>query len=714
MPNQAFQNSLRSKFSASLHSKDRDKFVASLREGGTVEDKSYLQETLSNVVPSGKKLLKETADMIMNPIDTAKSLYQLGSGVVQLAIPGEQGNEDIARAAGQYFADRYGSLEKAKESFKNDPVGVATEALGVAAGGAGLGKLAVKGAVKGAGKAKRAIDREIELNAIKDNLKHGDMGGNILTESTRLDISSFNPKTPHFKRDANKPVDEFLENIPLSLTTDTKYAKSYTYGNGFLYEINVTKPVLRKLFDYKNPDHIKKFKKQYIKDIKDPNNPVSKNYILAEKDAKGFVQKDPNVMYDIKRTAKDYENIADDLVETLKNSNENYLVMENPFVTHTLKKLKYKGTWQTEARDLADTGTSKFTTYRQIQLFNGKDANIKKVYNINSNEMTPRLYKGGIPTAATGVTKQSPEEIVVKGTKEDPFSYGNSLFSPSGIFGRGSGAIHPESPDSTFSPDTRGSAMMEDDEGYDEAYNYSQEAKENEEFNKKYDEYVISKNQSLEGKYSVANYVNTDIINKTVKETDVSKTDAYSILFGESSGGQFSHSSGIAKGGLQLTLNGFIGGKQHTKEYSYTPDRNTEKAKYDAFIENAKDDFSQLSDDDALYYSIQYMDKIKKGFPNKYGRDATLKDIAIIYTKGPGGATKFINDYSLLNKAENSLLNTYVNNVLETAESIEGVPELQEGGTPWGGSTGTIYEEPSGPKPLQQQTIANFGMDYKI
>ncbi len=36
------------------------------------------------------------------------------------------------------------------------------------------------------------------------------------------------------------------------------------------------------------------------------------------------------------------------------------------------------------------------------------------------------------------------------------------------------------------------------------------------------------------------------------------------------------------------------------------------------------------------------------------------------------------------------------------------VPKLQEGGTPWGGATGTLYEEPSGPKPLQQQMINAF------
>ena len=102
------------------------------------------------------------------------------------------------------------------------------------------------------------------------------------------------------------------------------------------------------------------------------------------------------------------------------------------------------------------------------------------------------------------------------------------------------------------------------------------------------------------------------------------------------------------------------------------------------------------------------MDKIKNDFPNKYNRDATLKDLAIIYTKGPGGGEKFIRDYSLLDRPENKLLNTYVNNVMNTSKVLEGIPELQEGGTPWGGATGTIYEEPSGPKPVQQQMINAF------
>ena len=670
-------------FQKSLRSKDKDKFVASLREGGMVEDKSYWEETASNIIPSGKKLLKETADMIMNPIDTAKSLYQLGSGIVQLAIPGESGDdvpEDMARAAGKYFMDRYGSLEKTKESFKNDPVGVFTEAVGAVTGLAGASKLAVKGA----GKAKRAIDREIELNAIKDNLKHGDMGGNILTESTRLDISSFNPKTPHFKRDANKPVDEFLENIPLSLTTDTKYAKSYTYGNGFLYEINVPKPVLRKLFDYKNPDHIKKFKKQYIKDIKDPNNPVSKNYILAEKDAKGFVQKDPNVMYDIKRTAKDYENIADDLVETLKNSNENYLVMENPFVTHTLKKLKYKGTWQTEARDLADTGTSKFTTYRQIQLFNGKDANIKKVYNINSNEMTPRLYKGGIPTAATGIGL---EEIVVKGTKKDGgggrVSFGER--GDSNIFGR-----------EYVGKEGGGS-------GY---YDYSKEVPEGtpltepgslipaEEYTGEEEQGVLYSVDKLEDFHEEIG-VNKKLLSKVldVIASDYNlNPDALALIASTETD---LHMDKISSAGAR--------GIGQIKEIMLDDINNRADSMFDGST-FTMDDLGKdlLTDVDLMARGL----KVSQHYAKYLGKNPNdFYIVSQIYKQGMDSIRN--NNYDTtyddrLTKRGNAIGVDYKN------INLSNVPELQEGGTPWGGATGTIYEEPSGPKPLQQQMINAF------
>ena len=84
-----------------------------------------------------------------------------------------------------------------------------------------------------------------------------------------------------------------------------------------------------------------------------------------------------------------------------------------------------------------------------------------------------RFNKGGIMRPApTGV-----DNITVTGKRdtEPSIDVGMSLMSQ---IGRGIDTSHPESPDGTFDPDLYESAMMERDEGYDEAYNYSQMAKE--------------------------------------------------------------------------------------------------------------------------------------------------------------------------------------------------------------------------------------------
>ena len=119
---------------------------------------SVLSRAKQNFVPSSKQLIKDTVEMITNPVQTAKSLYELGSGIVQLAIPGEQGNEDTARAVGQHFADRYGSIEKAKETFATDPAGFAVDALGVITGGASLGVGVAKAGAKAVSKVGRKVD----------------------------------------------------------------------------------------------------------------------------------------------------------------------------------------------------------------------------------------------------------------------------------------------------------------------------------------------------------------------------------------------------------------------------------------------------------------------------------------------------------------------------------------------------------------------------
>lgn len=96
-------------------------------------------------------------------------------------------------------------------------------------------------------------------------------------------------------------------------------------------------------------------------------------------------------------------------------------------------------------------------------------------------EIAQNMWHGGIMMSNarhrfnTGGTI---DNITVKGTRENPFAFDAGLLSPSFAFGRGSGSSGPQTPDGTFDPDLRGSAMMEDDEGYDEAYNYTQKMRD--------------------------------------------------------------------------------------------------------------------------------------------------------------------------------------------------------------------------------------------
>lgn len=108
--------------------------------GGYERPKSLAGFT-GNVITSTAKLVGDTANALIHPIDTAKNIFNLGSGIIQLAIPGEQGNEKLARAVGNFYKNRYGSLDKAWNSFYSDPAGVAADLSTVLGVGAGTFKL---------------------------------------------------------------------------------------------------------------------------------------------------------------------------------------------------------------------------------------------------------------------------------------------------------------------------------------------------------------------------------------------------------------------------------------------------------------------------------------------------------------------------------------------------------------------------------------------
>jgi len=101
------------------------------------QPQGYFAETLGNVPKSAKQFASDIAQPFLSPVETAKSLYELGLGIVQLAIPEEQGSEDVARAVGAYLGQRYGGIENVKNTFREDPVGVLGDLSLILTGGAG-------------------------------------------------------------------------------------------------------------------------------------------------------------------------------------------------------------------------------------------------------------------------------------------------------------------------------------------------------------------------------------------------------------------------------------------------------------------------------------------------------------------------------------------------------------------------------------------------
>ena len=94
---------------------------------------------------------------ILSPIETATSIFNLGKGIISLAIPGEQPSEKYAVAVGEHFKNRYGGLENLKKTIAEDPAGFLLDASTVLTGG---GTLAARspGMIGAIGKASQRID----------------------------------------------------------------------------------------------------------------------------------------------------------------------------------------------------------------------------------------------------------------------------------------------------------------------------------------------------------------------------------------------------------------------------------------------------------------------------------------------------------------------------------------------------------------------------
>lgn len=122
---------------------------------------SYLTQTAFNVGPSAINFGKGIVDAVIHPIDTAKTMTELATGTVQHLLPkGLQaesaiGQRELASQVGQFYKDRYGSVDKALIAFRDDPVGVLADVSTVLTGG-GAAATKIPGLAKAGAVVKKA------------------------------------------------------------------------------------------------------------------------------------------------------------------------------------------------------------------------------------------------------------------------------------------------------------------------------------------------------------------------------------------------------------------------------------------------------------------------------------------------------------------------------------------------------------------------------
>jgi len=108
-------------------------------------------QALANFPGSAYELGKSTFEAVTSPIETGKNIAELGSSVL-----GKMGVTDaspeMADRVGQFYKDRYGSVENAKRTFANDPAGFLADAATILTGAGGALRAVPQAGVKSAGK----------------------------------------------------------------------------------------------------------------------------------------------------------------------------------------------------------------------------------------------------------------------------------------------------------------------------------------------------------------------------------------------------------------------------------------------------------------------------------------------------------------------------------------------------------------------------------
>ena len=114
------------------------------------------EEAVSGFGASAKREAMAIWDAVSSPIETAKTVGQLGYGILQNTLPDEvvqligedEESQQLASAVGEYVADRYGGIENIKRTIATDSAGFMADLAGVLSGGATIAAKVVATAAK--------------------------------------------------------------------------------------------------------------------------------------------------------------------------------------------------------------------------------------------------------------------------------------------------------------------------------------------------------------------------------------------------------------------------------------------------------------------------------------------------------------------------------------------------------------------------------------
>lgn len=163
---------------------------------------------VKNVPDSAKQFVKDLTYPFLHPIQTAKAMQSLGQGAIEKVLPsthngvdfGSTENEEAIDAVGGFIKDRYGSVNAAKRTLENDPVGFLADASMVLTGGGS--------ALAKTGKASKVAQTTQKVGGAIDPF-------NIVTNPVRLTAGKLIPK--------DMPRDMYKSAAKFNTTLDTSH-----------------------------------------------------------------------------------------------------------------------------------------------------------------------------------------------------------------------------------------------------------------------------------------------------------------------------------------------------------------------------------------------------------------------------------------------------------------------------------------------------------